>query len=39
MIQEILVYIFLAMAVFFLVKKFFFKTKKKDGDCDIDCNC
>ena len=39
MIQEILVYIVLAFAVIFLVKKFFFKPKKKDGSCDIDCNC
>lgn len=36
--QEILVYIALAVAIIFLVKKYFFKTKKK-GYCDKDCGC
>lgn len=36
--QEVLVYITLAFAIGFLVKKYFFKTKKK-GKCDIDCGC
>ncbi|HHC78956.1 MAG TPA: FeoB-associated Cys-rich membrane protein [Flavobacteriia bacterium] len=35
--QEILVYIALLLAVFFLIKKFFF-TKKKTN-CDTDCKC
>ncbi|MDH3323829.1 MAG: FeoB-associated Cys-rich membrane protein [Flavobacteriaceae bacterium] len=37
--QEILVYIALALALIFLVRKYVFKTKKKGGDCDTDCNC
>ncbi len=36
--QEYLAYIALGLAIGFLVRKYFFKTKKK-GDCDIDCNC
>ncbi len=36
--QEILTYIVFAIAVGFLVKKYFFKSKKK-GNCDKDCNC
>ena len=35
--QEILVYIALGLALGFLVKKYFFKTKKK-GDCDSGCD-
>jgi hypothetical protein len=38
-IQEILVYIVVAGAIAFLVKKFLFK-KKKSGDCGSgDCGC
>jgi len=37
--QEILVYIALALSVLFLIKKFFFKSKKKNGSCDTDCKC
>jgi hypothetical protein len=36
--QDILVYIALAIAIGFLVKKYFFKSKKK-GNCDTNCNC
>jgi hypothetical protein len=36
--QEILTYIVLVVAVAFLIRKFFFKSKKK-GNCDSDCNC
>ncbi|WP_456460961.1 FeoB-associated Cys-rich membrane protein [Lutibacter sp.] len=36
--QEILVYIVLGVAVVFLIKKYFFKSKKK-GKCDTDCKC
>ncbi|MCF6169083.1 FeoB-associated Cys-rich membrane protein [Lutibacter sp.] len=36
--QEILVYIVLGIAVVFLIKKYFFKSKKK-GKCDTDCKC
>jgi hypothetical protein len=36
--QEIITYIVLAFAVVFLVKKYFFKSKKK-GDCGPNCNC
>jgi len=34
--QDYLVYIALGLAVAFLIKKYFFKSKKK-GDCDPDC--
>ncbi len=37
--QEILVYIALGIAIFFLVRKYIFKPKKKKGDCDTDCKC
>ncbi|WBX71139.1 FeoB-associated Cys-rich membrane protein [Tenacibaculum retecalamus] len=36
--QEIITYIIVGLAVFFLVKKFFIKTKKSQG-CSADCNC
>ncbi|MDX1828473.1 MAG: FeoB-associated Cys-rich membrane protein [Lutibacter sp.] len=36
--QEILTYIVLVIAVAFLIRKFFFKPKKK-GNCGPDCNC
>jgi hypothetical protein len=36
--QEILVYIALALAIGFLVKKYFFKSKK-NGNCDPGCGC
>ena len=39
MIQEILVYVGLLLAVVFLVRKFFYNPKKKGGNCDTDCNC
>jgi len=35
--QTIIVYILVAAAVFYLLRKFVFK-KKKDG-CNNDCNC
>ena len=34
--QEILVYIALFIAIFFLVRKYFFKSKTKG--CDTDCD-
>lgn len=37
--QETLVYIAVIIALLFLVKKYFFKSKKKNGDCDTDCKC
>ena len=39
MIQEILSFITLGIAVVFLSKKFFFKRKKRDSNCGDDCNC
>jgi hypothetical protein len=40
MLQEILAYITLGIAVAFLIKKFFFKKKKNsDKNCGDDCNC
>jgi hypothetical protein len=38
MLQEILAFTALAVAVVFLVRKFFWKKKKKGG-CDTDCGC
>ncbi len=38
--QEILAYTTLAIAVGFLVKKFFFKKKRKDSNCGTEsCGC
>lgn len=41
MVQEIIAYSLLGIAVFFLVRKFFFKKKKNSGkDCgNGDCGC
>lgn len=37
--QQILVYIALGLAIFFLVRKYLFKPKKKGVGCDTDCGC
>ncbi|MFA7444492.1 MAG: FeoB-associated Cys-rich membrane protein [Flavobacteriaceae bacterium] len=38
MTQDIIVYVALAVAVFFLLRKFIFKPKsKKNNGCDSDC--
>lgn len=39
MIQEILMYVALGIAVVFLIKKFFFKKKKSDKNCGENCGC
>jgi hypothetical protein len=39
MIQEILSYLTLGIAVAFLVRKFFFKKKKNDKNCGDGCDC
>jgi len=39
MIQDILTYITLGIAVVFLARKFFFKKKNSDKNCGDDCNC
>ncbi|MGV3697617.1 FeoB-associated Cys-rich membrane protein [Flavobacterium sp.] len=36
-IQEALVYLTVAVALAFLIRKFFWKKKKKN--CDDDCGC
>ncbi|WP_089380302.1 FeoB-associated Cys-rich membrane protein [Lutibacter agarilyticus] len=36
--QDILVYIALGLAIAFLIKKYFFKSKKK-GNCNTNCSC
>ncbi|TEW72616.1 FeoB-associated Cys-rich membrane protein [Gramella jeungdoensis] len=36
--QDILVYIALGLAIGFLVKKYFFKSKKK-RNCKTNCGC
>nr|WP_243739362.1 FeoB-associated Cys-rich membrane protein [Flavicella sediminum] len=38
MIQEIVIYILLGIALFFLFSKFWKKIKKK-GACDTNCDC
>ncbi len=38
MIQEIIAFVVLAVAVGYLVNKFFLKKKSKKG-CDTDCGC
>lgn len=38
-LQSIIAYILVAGAVAFLAKKFFFRKKKKSGDCGDDCGC
>jgi hypothetical protein len=37
--QQILVYITLCLAAFFLIKKLFFPAKKEKNKCDTDCSC
>jgi hypothetical protein len=37
--QEILVYMALAAALVYLVKRFFIKKKKSENGCDSDCGC
>jgi len=36
--QEIISYLILGIAVFYLIKKFFITSKKNDG-CDPNCGC
>jgi hypothetical protein len=36
--QDILVYIALGLAIVFLIKTYFFKSKK-NGNCNSNCNC
>ncbi|MFV7236415.1 MULTISPECIES: FeoB-associated Cys-rich membrane protein [Flavobacterium] len=40
-IQEILAFVALAIALAFLIRKFFLKKKKSDKNCgdDDDCGC
>jgi membrane protein implicated in regulation of membrane protease activity len=38
MTQEIIAFTALAVALAFLIKKFFWKKKSKGG-CDTDCGC
>lgn len=40
MVQEIIAFVILAVAVFYLIKKYFFKNKKSGKDCGSDgCGC
>lgn len=40
MLQEIIAFALLAIALTFLIKKFFFKNKKKNKNCGSDdCGC
>jgi hypothetical protein len=39
-IQQILAYLFLTIAIGFLIKKYFWKKKKSDKNCGKDdCGC
>ena len=38
MLQQVLVYVLLGVALLFLLRKYFFKGKKKNN-CDTDCDC
>ncbi|WP_432788539.1 FeoB-associated Cys-rich membrane protein [Polaribacter marinivivus] len=38
LMQQIVVYILVFLAVFYIVKKYFFNAKKNKG-CNTDCNC
>ncbi|WP_188049190.1 FeoB-associated Cys-rich membrane protein [Flavobacterium sp. GP15] len=37
MYQEIIAFVVLGIAIAFLIKKFFFKSKKSDKDCGSGC--
>lgn len=37
--QTIVAYGLLIVALGFLVRKYFFKSNKKKGHCDKNCNC
>ena len=37
MYQEIIAFVILGIAIAFLIKKFFFKSKKSDNDCGTGC--
>ncbi|WP_374540792.1 FeoB-associated Cys-rich membrane protein [Flavobacterium sp.] len=39
MVQDILVYTTLVIAVGFLIKKFFFKKKSSGKNCGENCDC
>ncbi|MBG6109207.1 membrane protein implicated in regulation of membrane protease activity [Flavobacterium sp. CG_9.10] len=40
MYQEIIAFVLLAVALAFLIRKFFFKKKKSDKNCgEDDCGC
>ncbi|MBP2283531.1 membrane protein implicated in regulation of membrane protease activity [Flavobacterium sp. CG_23.5] len=40
MYQEIIAFVLLAIALAFLLRKFFFKKKKSDKNCgEDDCGC
>jgi hypothetical protein len=40
MIQEIIAFVVLGLAVIYLIKKYFWKKKKSDKNCgDGDCGC
>lgn len=37
--QDVLVYITLGLAIAYLIKNYFFKSKNKGSKCNTDCNC
>jgi len=38
-VQDFLAYLILGGAVYFLLRRYFFKKKGKDKDCGPNCNC
>lgn len=37
--QEVIAYSLVGIAIIFLVKKYFFASKKSKSNCDTDCGC
>jgi hypothetical protein len=38
-VQNFLTYLILGGAIYFLLRKYVFKTPKKDKNCGPNCNC
>ena len=38
-IQEVIAFLLLGGALYFVIRKFIFPTKKKNKKCDTDCGC
>lgn len=38
-LQEVIAFLLLGCALYFVVRKFIFPSKKKINKCDTDCGC